>query len=249
MEKVDSIYVFYHLFLVDRWRHIWNYHVQTVIESELYDSCKEVKVGVIYKNAEELKEFEDIIKKYPKVSILYSRSYSSLPVTIWNEPKKTITAQLGEGESILKMIEYAKKIEGNQFSCLFFHSKGVTRPNNEKRSQISHFYARGLAESADAGETQRFILQDMTEETVAKWREKLALLKRHSFYYYIWNFFWISGKMLQAFDFKAFNKRGEFPTKYKFKDRHHTAIFPINLYQVQHKKKLGDIRKLIGFYE
>ncbi len=249
MEKSANIYIFYHLFLVERWRDIWHYHLQKMIDSELYDKCEEIKLGVVYKNIEELEEFKSIIEDYKKVSILYTRDYDNLPVKIWSEPEKKVKAQLGEGESILKMIEYAKTIDNDQFCCLFFHSKGVTKPNNKRRSQITHFYNKGLPESADAEETQHFILEDMTEETVVKWSEKIALLENHSFYYYIWNFFWVTGTMLKNFDFKTFNKKGEFPRKYKFRDRHHTAIFPINLYQVQSKKDVGDLRKLIGFYE
>ena len=248
MEKSSSIYVFYHLFLVERWRDIWNYHWQTMVDSGLYEHCEEIKVGVVYQDVTELEEFRKSIENQPKITILYTRNFDSLPVTVWNEPKKTVKAQLGEGETILKMVEYARNLEGDQFSCLFFHSKGVTKPNNKKRSQMGYFYGRGLSETADAEETQQFILQDMTEETVGKWHEKVLLLNDHSFYYYIWNFFWITGEMLKNFDFKTFNKRGEFPRKYKFRDRHHTAIFPINLYQVQSKQDVGDLRKLIGFY-
>lgn len=248
MENLPQIYVFYHLFLIDRWRSIWQYHIRTIKESGLYEHCEEIKLGVVYKNAEELEELKRSLDEYPKITVMYTREYSSLPVQVWNEPKKTVKAQLGEGETILKMIEFARNLQGSQFSCLFFHSKGVTKPNNKRRSQMGYFYSRGLSETADAEETQQFILQDMTEETVAKWKEKVLLLENHSFYYYIWNFFWITGEMLKNFDFKTFNKKGEFPRKYKFRDRHHTAIFPINLYQVQSKKDVGDLRKLIGFY-
>ncbi|MEM6844005.1 MAG: hypothetical protein AAF632_17390 [Bacteroidota bacterium] len=249
MEQATNIYVFYHLFLVERWRDIWKYHVDTLVKSGLYESCEEMKIGVVYKNDVELQEFLPMVEDYPKLSILYTRNYDDLPVTIWSDPKKAIKTQLGEGETILKMVEYARIIEDKQFSCLFFHSKGATKPDNKRRSQISHFYGKGLPESADAEETQQFILQDMTEETVAKWNENIWLLENHSFYYYIWNFFWVSGKMLKDFDFKMFNKKGEFPRKYKFKNRHYTAIFPINLYQIQQKKDFGDLRKLIGFYK
>ncbi|MEM9829700.1 MAG: hypothetical protein AAF944_03640 [Bacteroidota bacterium] len=249
MEQVTNIYVFYHLFLVERWRDIWKYHIDTLVESGLYKGCKEMQVGVVYKNAVELEEFLRMLKEHPKVLILYTRNYHSLPIAIWSEPKKSIKTQLGEGETILKMIEYVRNIGGNNFSCLFFHSKGVTRPDNKRRSQISYFYRKGLSESADAEETEQFILRDMTEETVAKWNEKIRLLENHSFYYYIWNFFWVTGEMLKGFNFTTFNKKGEFPRKYRFKNRHHTAVFPINLHQVQHKKDCGDLRKLIGFCE
>lgn len=243
----SDIYVFYHLFMVGKWGEIWTYHLSEIIEAGLYDSCEEIKIGLVYKSTGDLEEFRTLIRQYPKVSILYSRYYKELPATIWKDPELKVKTQLGEGETILKMAEYVQKIENDELKCLFFHSKGVTKPNNKKRSQIRYFFEKGLPETADEEAAQDFILKDMTYESITKWEEKSALLNKYSFYYYIWNFFWISGEMLKAFDIREFNKRGPYPQKNQFRGRHHTAIFPINLYIAQSSESLTGIKDLIGF--
>ena len=73
-------------------------------ENELKDKVnKDLKTQ--YDNL--LKEIE----KYPKIKIFSKREYESLPIQIWDKPIVSINTQLGEGESILKMIDfsYSKK--------------------------------------------------------------------------------------------------------------------------------------------
>ena len=244
-----QIYIFYHLFCVNNWKEIFAYHLNCIKDSKLYDNSSKLLVGVNYITDYSLHEISHLAKEYGKIDIFHCRKALDLPVTVWKDPEVTIHCSLGEGESILKMTEYVKKNKLIDAYCLFLHSKGVTKPDDRSRSQIEHFYKKGLSKKALQKETQDFILIDMAQEILSKWRSKVEMLETYSFYYYIWNFFWIKGQLLYDFDFQLFNSKAEFPKKYGLNNRHYTAIFPLNLYEAVFSTPIKDKRMRIGYYK
>ena len=227
-----NIVIFYHLFLMNNWKEIFNFHLYEIVNSGLYDKVSQINVGIIYKDGIELKEFnkefnKEFFESYKKINILYERQYDLIPVKVWNNPERKMDIQLGEGETILKMVEYARE-NNDEDIYLFFHSKGVTDPPDKNRSQISHFYNKGLSKKSDSSEARYFILRDMSHELIREWKRNIDFLVDNEFYYYIWNFFWVKGSLLKKFNFDNFCKNA--PRNIGFYDRHFTAVFPVNLY-------------------
>lgn len=244
-----EVYIFYHLFMVGKWREVWEQHLESLYKSGLYKKASQIKIGIIYKDFKDYEEFRINNRMHEKITILYARNNDDVPYTVWNNPTTQITTQLGEGETILKMMQYLKELPSTNYAILFFHSKGVTNPPNKERMEIDYFYKRGLDKECSPAEAQQFILNDLTEETIMKWRNIMTLLDSKSFYHYIWNFFWMNSSMVKNFDFEEYNAFGKYPKTYKWEDRHHTAIFPINAYGVQVKKDYKDPRLMIGYSE
>lgn len=242
-----NIVIFYHLFLTNNWKEIFNFHLYEIVKSGLYNETQQINVGIIYKNEIELEEFnKEFLESYKKINVLYKRRHDSVPVKLWDDPLKLVNTQLGEGETILKMVEYSKE-NSDEDIYLFFHSKGVTSPPDRNRSQISYFYERGLNKKSGDGEIRDFILRDMSNEVIQEWKRNIDFLVDNEFYYYIWNFFWSRGSLLKKFDFDSFNKNAQFPKIYGLQNRHWSAIFPINLFGTVNNIEYKNIRQLIGF--
>jgi hypothetical protein len=247
MDNFKKITIFYHLFITNGWKEIFNFHLYEIIKSGLYNKVCQIKVGIIYKDEIELEEFKkEFFESYKKITILYERQYDLIPVKVWNDPERKMDIQLGEGETILKMVEYAKE-NNDEDVYLFFHSKGVTSPHDKSREQISYFYGKGLNKKSSDGEARDFILRDMSYEVIWKWERNIDFLVSNEFYYYIWNFFWVRGSLLKKFDFDSFTENAQFPKIYGLKARHWSAIFPINLFGAVNNIEYKNIYKLIGF--
>lgn len=248
-----DIHIFYHLFVMKGWKPLFQYHLTKVYESGLYDKCQTFHLGIIFKDKKYRKEFQGFLKDHPKIKVYYHRLFKEVPVQIWKNPLKKIPGQLGEGESILKMVEFAQSNKGNDV-YLFFHSKGITVTNDKKRSQIKHFYQKGLKTSCTPQEASTFIKHHMTKEVVTQWENKVKNLEDKNFYYYVWNFFWSKGSFLRKFDFNRYNSESRFAKRYKTHDRHWSACFPINLNMVINKIQWQynggrHIRRLINIYQ
>lgn len=232
-------YIFYHLYIADTpvWQDILKVQFDSIVNDGLYVELETIHLGVVYMNESDIKVLNEFVKKFDKIKIIYTRHYKKLPVKIWSNPRTEIKTQLGEGETILKMIEFAKQNSSDNY--LFMHSKGSTNPNSNCRSQKNHFFRRGMQpyENKNWNRTHRrrvnnFILKDINIEIIEKWKSKLEILKSNDFYYYIFNFFYATGDFLSKFDFKDYNENGCFPTEFSLNDRHWSAMFPVNLYGV-----------------
>jgi hypothetical protein len=204
---------------------IFDLQFNLILKSGLYDECKEINIGAVLgmgksrtaKDEESLRELKsEYIDKYDKVKLISCRDF---------KPGGT---GLGEGETILRMTEFAKT-KNDKDIYLFFHSKGVTEPPDKSRSQFTYFYDRGAVGNAD--EVREFILRDMSEELISKWKEKVNILTDKQFYYYIWNFFWIKGSLLKTYDYNNYKKYVRFIAKANgCTGRQFTAGFPLGLY-------------------
>ena len=114
----------------------------SIVNSGLYDELKTIYFGVVYNNESDLLRLNEFAKRFDKIKIIYTRQIESFPIKIWSNPNTEIKTQLGEGETILKMIEFAKQNSSDNY--LFMHSKGSTKPNPWCRSQMNHFEDRGI---------------------------------------------------------------------------------------------------------
>ena len=230
------IHLFYHLFMANNflWREILEIQLNELVAAGLYEQLASLKIGVVYSKKSQLEVLEDkFVEKFKKIELIYKREINSFPILIWNDPKIEIKTQLGE--TILKMIEFAKQNSSDNY--LFMHSKGSTKPNPWCRSQMNHFEDRGIKKEKKYNrgvrdKTNDLILKDITTEIVTNWKEKVKILENNDFYYYIFNFFYATGAFLSKFDFKDYNENGCFPQEYTIKDRHWSAMFPVNLYGV-----------------
>lgn len=229
LESKDNLYVFYHLFTVKQWKEIFEYHLNAIVYSGLYNNCKKIKIGVVYKDIDDYRWAKWRISKYKKISIYYKRKYKDLPFVIWKKPLKRTWYQYGEAETILSMIRHSKHVKNN-YIYMFFHSKGVTNPSFDKKGNIMpYFYDRGLSKGSSRIDKNNFILNDMTKELIYNWRERLKALAGKSFYYYIWNFFIINGALLKEFNINKYEKH----INYKIcKSRHSFAFLPMVLYEI-----------------
>lgn len=243
--QFNGIVIFYHIYLVNNWHDVFFQYLNGIIKSGLYDAMHEMHIGIIYTDESKLAAFIEEIKPYNKVTICYYRKHDDLPVRIWKIPDVEIDTNLGEGETILKMVEYARNDCNGDIFYIFLHSKGVTEPKNADRDQIEYFYRSGLSKASTNNEISLYITNKIIENIVFDWQCKYELMREKDFYYYIWNSFCVSGNLLRQFDFVRFNENAQFPCEYGLKNRHWSAIFPINLYGYLHKKRFIEIRRII----
>ena len=244
---MTRINVFYHLFLVNEWRHVFEYHLRQMRASGLYDACRQIHVGAVHDNDRALSELHSLLPGDGKVTLRFARALETSRI-IWHNPEvRSPDGRIGECESILSMIEYAQRKDPDDI-YLFFHSKGVTNPPTVRRQHLPYFVSRGLDPSASNDKANAFVLRD-TSIVVTNWREYAKALETTStFWYYIYNFFWISGNLLQQFDFGIYTRLhqelappGHRPIRlggHWNEARHLFSLFPIKLYAFQTGIKL-----------
>lgn len=233
-----AIHIFYHLFTKGHWQSLLEYHIDSIVSSELYDVSESINIGVVYHDDSDLARVKSIIKKYDKINILNKRYVNDLPIDMWCNNNFKMNVQPGEGETFSHMIDFIKKTN-HESNCLFFHSKGVTSPPDSNRSQIKHFYDIGLDKNANSKTTRDFIVKTMTDNVVSNWKTIVDILDEKDFYYYVWNFFWIKSDILKKFNPYEYEKTG-FGKRYKRKDRHYTARFPQNLWESVNNNNITD---------
>lgn len=226
------VIIFYHLFAVNHWKEVISYQLDQIVETGLMDEIDRMYVGVNYLEERILEEVRELLSEYPKVVIYHERHSKNFPVTIWNEPKVEIRSQLGEGETLLKMVEYAQQNPPAYY--LFMHSKGASRPNDKSRSQIGYFYKKGLSERSNGNQIRKFIIKELTSSMLSDWREILKEIEDKNFFHSLWNFFWVRSEMLEEFDFQHYRRNAPIAKRRGLKDRHFTATFPVSLYQALH---------------
>ena len=243
---MKPIHIFYHLFTVNKWRQLFTYHINSIVKSGLYDACTNMHLGIVFQHPSDLKDVRGIEQQYPKLNIIGVREYNDLPVKIWNDPEQYMNVQPGECETILKLVEFAKK-NNEDSNYLFLHSKGVTHPNDKNRNQIKYFYGKGLNQEADKNTTAEFILEDLTNNVVFNWKEIISLLNTNNYYHYVFNFFWLSGEALNQFELENYDKFSTKGKKHGRNNRHYTARFPINLYEANNKVTIRNQGQIIPF--
>ena len=197
------ISVFYHLFLVNEWRHVFKFHLERMRRSGLYNACDQIHVGAVYDDDRVLTELDSLLSMDGKTTLRFARALETPPI-IWRDPEIRLSdGRFGEAETILSMLEYARTRDAGDI-YLFLHSKGVTRPPIKQRPNLSHLVSRGFDPSESNDAANAFALED-TSTVVSNWRKYVeALETTSSFWYYIWNFFWASGELLRKFDFDEY---------------------------------------------
>ncbi len=223
------VIIFYHLFAVNHWKEVISYQLEQIKESGLMDTIDKMYVGVNYLEGKVLEEVKELLSEYPKVVLYHERHSKKFPVTIWKDPKVEINSQLGEGETLLKMVEFSQ--ENPPAYYLFMHSKGASKPKDKSRSQIGYFYKKGLSESSNGNEIRKFIIKELTSGMLSDWRGILEEIEDKNFFHSLWNFFWVRSEMLDKFNFQQYRKNAPIAKRRGLKDRHFTATFPVSLYQ------------------
>lgn len=242
-----DLYVFYHLFLLNQWQDVFLQYLKAIEKSGLQKQITQIYVCAIFKEKDDLKMLMKILKKYPKTILYYKRQYLDLPVQLWHKPNIKTHTNLGEGESIMKMLEHAKT-NPKESNYIFLHAKGVTNPDNVRRLQTSYFFKNGLSKSSSNEEMNAFITKKIIEKTINNWEQHLKALQTKNFYYFVFNIFWIRSDFLQKFDFNDFNTKAQFPVEYSLSNRHWSAIFPLNLYGCVFNKKIISMRNIVDLY-
>lgn len=244
---INEIFIFYHLYLVNDWKPLLLEYLKAIDQSDLLSRISKIYICAIYHDEKHVVELKKLLQNFNKSNIYYTRCFDDRNVKIWKNPDIYSEINLGEGESILKMIEHAKS-HGDNNLYLFMHSKGVTNPKNLERSQISYFLKGKGKKNIDNSFLNKLITDEIIQKVILDWQLHIDNLKNRHFYYFVWNIFWVRSDFLKKFDFKDFNNSGQFPKKYTLNNRHWSAIFPINLYGVVHRKSMLFIRSLIDIY-
>lgn len=233
------IRIFYHLFLVNHWRRTFEFHLEQMKKSALYDSCEKIHVGAVYEDERSLCELYSVLRSCDKVTLQFTRALATPPV-IWRNPEVRLShGRLAESETILRMVEHAQSFRAD-IIYLFLHSKGVTNPPMLKRGNFPYFVSRGLDRFASNEEAIEFVLMD-TAIVVSNWRKYVKAIKTgRRFWYYMHNFFWCRGSFLRDFDFEEYirlHRELAMPQHRSFlldgdwnESRHVFSHFPIKLH-------------------
>ena len=240
------IRVFYHLFAVTGWRRILDAHIRCWHASGLYDACQEIRIGVVYREKAALEDLREMLGGLGKVQVSFSRVLSAGPV-IWRNPEVRLTdGRFGEAETILHMTRLAQA-DAEDVAYLFMHSKGVTNPATRERRHFEYLVRRGLDPAASNEAANDFVLDDLAS-VVTDWRTHYAALEKASFSYRLFNFFWVSGRLLHGFDFADYleahkhkappQQRGHVLGRHWDTSRHLFSLFPIKLYAFTHGVEL-----------
>ena len=235
---MNDISIFYHLFMVNNWRHVFEWHIDLLWESGLYDACEHVCVGAIYRDCRDLMKLDSVLRDNDKITLLFARDLAAVPVEIWPSIRLA-DGRIGESETILRMVEYAQQRDADA-NYFFLHSKGVTNPpTKRRRKHLAYFVGKGFDPTESNERANDFVLKDMGS-VISSWREYLKALETSSFRYYIFNFFCISGGLLRQFDFDeyiALHRELAPPAHRPHRlemggdpARHVFALFPIKLY-------------------
>ena len=135
-----KIKIFYHAFLENRWRDIFECHLNHIIESKLYENIVEMKIVAIWKTETELQILRDIVKPYKKIKLSDRFFWDTPPFQIHRVTHRigrTFTKkekggekfeiQIGESETALKLLADAKENE-EDVNYLFLHTKSTSSP-------------------------------------------------------------------------------------------------------------------------
>ena len=114
-----KIKIFYHLFTENYWKEIFQSHLQSIVESKLYDSIEVMKVYVIWKEKGDLQKAVDMCRAYKKIKVYNRNFHKDPPFGISRTVHKVglkftkkegggerFEIQLSEAETILKIVAY-----------------------------------------------------------------------------------------------------------------------------------------------
>lgn len=235
---MKNIEIFYHLYMVNDWQAVFEWQLGQLRTSGLYKACSRMHLGLVYDDCRALSKLDTLLFGHDKIDVRFSRDLKDAPV-IWSNPEVRLSdGRFGESETILHMVEYAQRRD-RETRYLFFHSKGVTNPPTKRRRHLPYLVGRGFDPSGSNDDANAFVLKD-TITVVSNWLEYVEALEEYSFWYYIYNFFWVSGDLLHQFDFHEYVRlhRDFAPMqqrRYGLDDewnrmRHLFSHFPIKLY-------------------
>lgn len=236
-----DIIIFYHIFANGNYKKILDFHLSELELTGLYARCKQINFGLVYSNQDDLDYVKTLIESDDKLNLFYSREFKNLPIKPISSEPHLCKVQLGEGETIMKMVEFSKShTESENHVYLFLHTKGASLPKKETgRDQVKIFLPE-LDETISQDELTKKLLEKLSYNVIHNWKEHLNELGSKNLYYYIWNFFWMNGKFLRKFDQDEYYKysfRGQI-TRRIYQNRHYTANFPLGVYEQVNKKHL-----------
>ena len=246
--EVREIIVFYHLFMVNEWQQLFEWHLDRIRTSGLYDACKEIRVGAVHEDHRRLSELDSVLRRHDKATLCFARELAKPPV-LWSDPEVRLDdGRLGECETILRMAEHAQR-HAREIVYLFIHSKGITNPPTKRRKHLPYLVSRGLDPSESNESANAFVLRD-TSMIISNWAECVKALETLSFWYYLYNFFWVSGELLRRFDFEEYLRlhRQFAPPQQRTHQlgadwnttRHLFSLFPIKLHAFSNGIKMQD---------
>lgn len=239
-----QIIIFYHIFANGNYKKILDFHINELKQSGLYASIKQINFGLIYHDKSDLYYIENLLKCDDKLNLHYARKFDDLPIKpISSEPLKC-KIQLGEGETIMKMVEFCKSHpNNNNHIYLFLHTKGASMPDDKSRRKV-RLLLGGFDNNISAEELRMKIIDTVSHRVIRNWKNILYKLNTKNLYYLIWNFFWVNGSLLKEFDttdyFKYSFRGKQSPISQNgfYTNRHCTATFPLGLYEQVNKKQM-----------
>lgn len=198
-----AFYIYYHAYLVGNWRSILTQHIDRIKSSGLYDRITKMYIHSVYHDHTKLHELKQFASQHHKI-ILSNRKFDidipwGVNVTTKISPKSRTglvcdpelqqTRQIGESESIMRMVKDSKK-QTQQTLYMFLHTKNVTHlPENEKRYDLCN---DTICNRDNTNEILKFI--DIWKSFT---KNPEAMIKKY--YIYDCNIFYTTNKILNNF--------------------------------------------------
>lgn len=210
-----KIVIFYHAFLENYWRDIFQSHLETILDSGLYDNLMEIRATAIWKQEADLQDFKKIIEPYKKIK-LYERYFFENPPfgmhrTYYKkgnlfckkeEGGQLFEVQLGEGETVVKALKYAKEHSEN-IKYLLLHTKGCSSQFISKEANAEY------DEQANNEMTERVKHQLTQINTfISNWKCAVEELNTCSWVspFISINLWWASSELLKKFNMQKYLK-------------------------------------------
>ena len=221
-----NLKIFYHLFTENYWKEIFQSHLESIIDSELYNSIESMMVYVIWKKEEDLQKAIDICQPYSKIKVRNRNFSENIPFDMnhrvckigqkWTKEEdggECFEIQLAEGETLLKVVDDAKKNPDEEANYLYLHSKGsssqcISRQKNKKYEEVKNHPMTGQTEKG---------LQ-VVKKFVFDWKWSVEKLETHNWigpvkgekfapvYGTSINMWWATSSLLKKFDMQKFLK-------------------------------------------
>ena len=182
-----------------------------------------------------------MLRRNGKMTLLFTRDLTAVPVQIWCCPAiRSADGGIGECETILRMTEHAPAARPRPPTTTFSFTPKASRIRRPSSASILHTLSAEVSIPLNSNErANAFVLKDMNT-VISNWRGYLDALETNSFRYYVYNFFWISGRLLHQFDFGEYVSlhRELAPPQQRLHrlgidgntTRHIFSLFPIKLY-------------------
>lgn len=221
-----KIKIFYHLFTENYWKEIFQSHLESIIESKLYDSIEVMKVYVIWKEKEDLQKAVDMCRAYKKIKVYNRNFYENIPfgmnhtvhkvglkLTKKEDGGERFEIQLAEGETLLKTVDDAKKNRNEEVKYLYLHSKGASSQCISRQTNKRYDEARNDEMTPQTKNTLRVV-----KEFVLDWEWCVQKLKTHNWigpkkgeqfapvYGTSINMWWVNSSLLRQFNMQKFLK-------------------------------------------